>query len=68
MFLLYLLLSRLQRRLPTVVQLTSSTLVVFNDRGGFVESSDTFFNLKGHLVLMDSNVDSVCPAPAFRWS
>ncbi|KAI1787291.1 hypothetical protein LXA43DRAFT_1030045 [Ganoderma leucocontextum] len=67
-FLLYLLLSRLRRQLPTVIQLSSSMIVAFNDRGVFVEPSDTFMNLRGYLALMDSNSDSVSPSPAVQWS
>ncbi|KAI1787287.1 hypothetical protein LXA43DRAFT_1030030 [Ganoderma leucocontextum] len=67
-FLLYLLLSRLRRQLPTVIQLSSSMIVAFNDRGVFVEPSDTFMNLRGYLALMDSNSDSVSPSPAYQWS
>ena len=61
-FLLYLLLYRLERRLPTAVQFTRNNIFLFNDNGAFIRKADDYLELFGYWALVDSNYDIVVPS------
>ncbi|KAI0742035.1 hypothetical protein C8Q80DRAFT_1110187, partial [Daedaleopsis nitida] len=66
MFLLYLLLYRLERKLPTAVQFNTSHYVVFDGQGVRVNDvNDTDPRLKDCWALADSNASVIQPCQAF---
>ncbi|KAI0682626.1 hypothetical protein C8Q76DRAFT_322288 [Earliella scabrosa] len=69
-FLLYLLLYRLERRLPTAIHLWSNHLVVFNDEGArTIRTVDDLIPMTSdYWALSDSNQIIKEPCPAFRRS
>jgi RHS (Retrotransposon Hot Spot) family protein len=67
-FLLYLLIERLQRKSPTVVQTESSYFLLFDEVGVHrvgVEGYNSYAIPTGAWALMDSNEDVVKPCQAF---
>ena len=69
-FLLYLLLHRLQQRLPTAIHLWGNYLVVFNDEGATIGSVNDIFPMmtSDYWALSDFNDIVKEPCPAFRRS
>ena len=68
-FLLYLLLYRLERRLPTAIHLWSNHLVVFNDEGATIRTVDDLIPMTSdYWALSDSNQIIKEPCPALRRS
>ena len=69
-FLLYLLLHRLQQRLPTAIHLWGNYLVVFNDEGATIGSVNDIFPMmtSDYWALSDFNDIVKEPCPAFRSS
>ena len=69
MFLLYLLLYRLENKMPTAIQLTQDTIVVFNANGAVIydQHARTRFD-RQYWTLADSNAALAQPCTAFLMS
>ena len=66
-FLVYLLLHRLERRLPTAVQLNADGYFIFNEQGaGFYPLNTHGPGLDACWALADSNEDVYQPCGPFR--
>ncbi|KAI0751238.1 hypothetical protein C8Q80DRAFT_1268508 [Daedaleopsis nitida] len=68
-FLLYVLLYRLERMLPTIVQFTGSCIVVFDKEGATVHATHAgSYVSDGCWALVDSNNDTLTPCSAVATS
>ncbi|KAI1787269.1 hypothetical protein LXA43DRAFT_716584 [Ganoderma leucocontextum] len=68
-FLLYLLLYRLEHRRPTAIQLSPSFAVIFNDKGAFICPATAFQLLVGYWALVGLNeipCDAFLESPRVR--
>jgi hypothetical protein len=66
-FMIFVLLQRLSKGLPTAVQYTDHTFVLFTDQGPTEHSGDNPFDFPDHTwALTDSNAGTVIPCYAFR--
>ncbi|KAH9921157.1 uncharacterized protein B0H18DRAFT_880418 [Fomitopsis serialis] len=63
-FLLYLLLHRLEQRLPTAIQFRTTELYVFEDTQAYMVRPESIeeLQLPGFWILVDSNADVVAPS------
>ncbi|KAI1787266.1 hypothetical protein LXA43DRAFT_716530 [Ganoderma leucocontextum] len=64
-FLLYLLLDRLEHRRPTTIQLSPFFTVIFNEHGVFICNPKAFQLLIGYWALVASNAGLEIPCDAF---
>ncbi|TBU40353.1 hypothetical protein BD309DRAFT_1021478 [Dichomitus squalens] len=68
-FLLYLLLYRLERKLPTAIQLNKDSIVVFNADGAAVYDDRARIRFdRQYWALADSNATVISPCEAFQYS
>ncbi|THH19354.1 hypothetical protein EUX98_g8795 [Antrodiella citrinella] len=67
LFLIFLLLHRLQNRLPTAIQLVDD-VVCFNDKGVAIHDPKEKIDLVGYWALSDSNSVNTTPSSTFIYS